>query len=133
VAVAGVERLATGARRRQAGHRAHLAPTWVPPVLDLEESLPCGPSSRGSRGARVDSSNGRRESALGCATDSWGTAEAGISGGSLRITPLLRHQSGQPFGRTFVTPTNYGSIGVLAEPIGTRRMDNVTMLDVRLE
>jgi hypothetical protein len=49
------------------------------------------------------------------------------------ITPLLRHQSGQPFGRTFVTPSNYGSIRVLAEPIGTRRMDNITILDVRVE
>jgi hypothetical protein len=49
------------------------------------------------------------------------------------ITPLLRHQSGQPFGRTFVTPSNYGSVRVLAEPIGTRRMDNITILDVRVE
>lgn len=49
------------------------------------------------------------------------------------ITPLLRHQSGQPFGRTFVTPTNYGSVRVLAEPIGTRRMDNITIVDVRVE
>ena len=51
----------------------------------------------------------------------------------VRITPLLRHQSGQPFGRTFVTPSNYGSVRVLAEPIGTRRMDNITILDVRVE
>ena len=51
----------------------------------------------------------------------------------VRITPLLRHQSGQPFGRTFVTPSSYGSVRVLAEPIGTRRMDNSTILDVRVE
>ena len=51
----------------------------------------------------------------------------------VRITPFLRHQSGQPFGRTFVTARNYGNIRVLAEPIGTRRMDNITMLDVRVE
>jgi hypothetical protein len=49
------------------------------------------------------------------------------------ITPVLRHQSGQPFGRTFVTPSNYGNIRVLAEPIGTRRMDHITILDVRVE
>jgi hypothetical protein len=49
------------------------------------------------------------------------------------ITPFLRHQSGQPFGRTFVTQSNYGSVRVLAEPIGTRRMDNITILDVRLK
>jgi hypothetical protein len=52
----------------------------------------------------------------------------------LRITPFLRHQSGQPFGRTFSTALNYGNnIRILAEPIGTRRMDNVTILDVRVE
>jgi hypothetical protein len=52
----------------------------------------------------------------------------------VRISPLLRHQSGQPFGRTFTTSLNYrNSIRVLAEPIGTRRMDNVTILDARIE
>jgi hypothetical protein len=54
--------------------------------------------------------------------------------GELWITPLLRHQSGQPFGRTFSTSLNYrNNIRILAEPIGTRRMDNVTILDVRVE
>jgi hypothetical protein len=53
----------------------------------------------------------------------------------LRITPFFRHQSGQPYGRTFtVSAPNLGtSIRVLAEPIGTRRMDNVTLLDLRVE
>jgi len=51
----------------------------------------------------------------------------------LRAAPLLRHQSGQPFGRTFVTRLEYGTVRVLAEPMGTRRMDNVTLLDVRFE
>ena len=47
---------------------------------------------------------------------------------------MLRHQSGQPFGRTFTTSLNYGNnVRVLAEPIGTRRMDNITILDVRVE
>jgi len=50
----------------------------------------------------------------------------------LRIAPFLRHQSGQPFGRTLTTPLNYGTIRVLAEPIGTRRQDNVTLVDARL-
>ncbi len=49
------------------------------------------------------------------------------------VTPVLRHQSGQPFGRTISAVMNYGVIRVLAEPIGTRRMDNVTLLDVRVE
>jgi len=48
----------------------------------------------------------------------------------LRITPFLRHQSGQPYGRTFQVRTgslNLGPLRVLAEPIGTRRMDNITL------
>jgi Carboxypeptidase regulatory-like domain len=52
----------------------------------------------------------------------------------LRVTPLLRHQSGHPFGRTFnASLNNSGNIRVLAEPIGSRRLDHVTILDVRLE
>ena len=51
----------------------------------------------------------------------------------LRITPYLRHQSGQAFGRTFTTSLNIGTVRILAEPIGTRRMDNITILDLRLE
>jgi hypothetical protein len=53
----------------------------------------------------------------------------------VRITPFLRHQSGQPFGRTFPAATlNYANnVRILAEPIGTRRMNNITLLDVRVE
>jgi hypothetical protein len=52
----------------------------------------------------------------------------------LRITPFLRHQSGQPFGRTFSAALNYANnVRILAEPIGTRRMDNINLLDVRVE
>jgi hypothetical protein len=51
----------------------------------------------------------------------------------VRLTPYLRHQSGQPFGRTFTTTLNYGNVRILAEPIGTRRTDNITIVDVRIE
>jgi hypothetical protein len=54
----------------------------------------------------------------------------------LRITPVLRHQSGQPFGRTQRTERNqlsFGTITVLMEPIGTRRLDHITLVDVRFE
>ena len=52
----------------------------------------------------------------------------------VRITPVVRHQSGQPFGRTFATNSlSYGTVRVLAEPVGTRRMDNITIVDVRVE
>ena len=50
----------------------------------------------------------------------------------VRVTPVLRHQSGQPFGRTFTTNRSqlrYATVTVLAEPVGTRRMDNVTLVD----
>jgi hypothetical protein len=55
---------------------------------------------------------------------------------AVRVTPVLRHQSGQPFGRTFTTAATQlgsGTVTVLAEPIGTRRMDNITVFDVRVE
>ena len=53
----------------------------------------------------------------------------------VRVTPVLRHQSGQPFGRTFTTgELGYTSaVTVLAEPIGSRRMDNITIVDLRVE
>ena len=54
----------------------------------------------------------------------------------LRITPFLRHQSGQPV-RPHVQVTtgscNLDRCRVLAEPIGTRRMDHVTLFDLRVE
>ena len=51
----------------------------------------------------------------------------------LRITPVLQHYSGQPFGRTFETNLGYARVVVLAEPIGTRRMDHMTNVDLRVE
>jgi Carboxypeptidase regulatory-like domain/TonB dependent receptor-like, beta-barrel len=52
-------------------------------------------------------------------------------------TPALRVQSGQPFGRTFLagaaTGINYGSQRILAEPIDSRRQDNIVVLDTRVE
>lgn len=55
----------------------------------------------------------------------------------VRVTPALRYQSGQPFGRTFLATTafgvNYGSQRILAEPISTRRQDDITVVDFRVE
>jgi hypothetical protein len=54
----------------------------------------------------------------------------------VRITPVLRHQSGQPFGRTQTTETGqlrYGTVTLLMEPVGTRRLDHVTLVDMRIE
>jgi hypothetical protein len=50
----------------------------------------------------------------------------------LSVTPFVRHQSGQPFGRTLSAALNYGSIPVLAEPVGTRRQDHLTIVDLRI-
>ncbi len=51
----------------------------------------------------------------------------------VRLTPLLRHQSGQPFGRTVLARLNYGTIRLLAEPIGSRRQDHLTMIDLGVQ
>jgi hypothetical protein len=55
----------------------------------------------------------------------------------IRVSPILRHQSGQPYGRTFKTNSSQirytPAVTVLAEPVGTRRTDNVTLVDLRLE
>jgi hypothetical protein len=54
----------------------------------------------------------------------------------LRLTPVVRHQSGQPFGRTQTTEPReleFGTVTLLMEPVGTRRMDHVTLVDVRIE
>lgn len=54
-------------------------------------------------------------------------------GWGLRVTPLVRYQSGTPFGRTVSINMNYGSQTVLVEPTGTRRMDAPLLVDVRAE
>jgi hypothetical protein len=53
--------------------------------------------------------------------------------GELRVTPVYRHQSGVPFGRTFVTALNYGNATVLAEPFNAERTPNLNIVDVRSE
>ena len=52
------------------------------------------------------------------------------------VTPALRVQSGQPFGRTFLAGTANGvnySQRILTEPIDSRRQDNIVVLDNRVE
>jgi hypothetical protein len=51
----------------------------------------------------------------------------------VKMTPILRHQAGQPYGRIFQFRFNYGTQRVLAEPLGTRRQDNITLVDLRVE
>jgi hypothetical protein len=51
----------------------------------------------------------------------------------VRITPILRHQSGATFGRTFNASLNYGSVTMRPEARNERRNDNVTLVDARVE
>jgi hypothetical protein len=69
-----------------------------------------------------------------------GTVDAGWG---FRITPVLKMQSGAPYGRYVNIPgcsasvvvdcLNYGSQLTLVEPIGTRRQENINLLDFRVE
>jgi hypothetical protein len=61
----------------------------------------------------------------------------------IRVTPALRVQSGQPYGRTVLASAaygvggtggiNYGTQRILREPIGTRTQDDIVLLDFRAE
>jgi len=53
----------------------------------------------------------------------------------IRITPLFRHQSGNPYGRILVVNSTNPifSGNVLVEPMGTRRQPHINILDVRVE
>jgi len=51
----------------------------------------------------------------------------------VRAVPVLRHQSGTPFARTFVQTLNYGNATIKAEPIAANRTPHVTLVDVRVE
>jgi hypothetical protein len=65
------------------------------------------------------------------------------AGWGVQVTPVLKLQSGAPYGRFANIPgctaavtsncLNYGSQLVLIEPIGTRRQDRVALFDIRAE
>ena len=59
-----------------------------------------------------------------------GTVDAGWG---VSITPVWKVQSGAPYGRFFNATLNYGTQIILAEPIGTRRQDTVSVVDFRAE
>jgi hypothetical protein len=69
-----------------------------------------------------------------------GTFDAGWG---VRVTPVLKSQSGAPYGRVINIPgctatvttncLNYGAQLYLVEPIGERRQDTVTVFDFRVE
>lgn len=51
----------------------------------------------------------------------------------IRLTPMMRHQSGDQIGRVVQVPFNYGTQPVLVEPLSSNRLDNVTIWDLRAE
>jgi len=51
----------------------------------------------------------------------------------LLVTPFVRHQSGQPFARTFLADLPYEDVRVLAEPVGARRQDHLTLFDLGVQ
>jgi hypothetical protein len=50
-----------------------------------------------------------------------------------RVVPVLRHQSGTPFARTFVQTFNYGSATLKAEAMAANRTPDMTLFDMRTE
>jgi carboxypeptidase family protein len=65
----------------------------------------------------------------------WNAKFSGIvdAGWGLRVIPVLKLQSGAPYGRYISTALNYGTQLILVEPIGTRRQDMVSTFDWRVE
>ncbi len=59
-----------------------------------------------------------------------GTVEGPLG---LKLSPMLRHQGGQNWGRTILAALNYGNVRVPVEPLETRRQDNITVFDFRAE
>jgi hypothetical protein len=79
--------------------------------------------------ALVNSTNGR---------DRFTTWQAKVNGTislplGFLVVPVVRHQSGTPFARTFVRTLTYGNATVKAEPIAANRTPNITLVDVRME
>jgi hypothetical protein len=93
-----------------------------------------------------------RESALGSGSDftpnalinatgyqdHFRTWQAKVSGtinfpAAVLVVPVVRHQSGMPFARTFVQPLNYGNALIKATPVGANRTPNITLVDLRVQ
>jgi hypothetical protein len=51
----------------------------------------------------------------------------------VRLTPMMRHQSGDQYGRVVQVPFNYGTQPVLVESLSSNRLENVTIWDLRAE
>ena len=48
------------------------------------------------------------------------------------LVPVVRHQSGTPYARTFVQTLNYGTAIIKTEPIASNRTPSITLVDLRV-
>jgi outer membrane receptor protein involved in Fe transport len=51
----------------------------------------------------------------------------------LKISPMLRYQAGQNYGRTFSATMNFGTVRIPAEPINANRQRDIAVTDIRIE
>lgn len=70
--------------------------------------------------------------------DHFRTWQAKVSGAlhlpwDLLVVPVVRHQSGTPFARTFVQALNYGTATIKVEPMASNRTLNISIVDLRTE
>jgi hypothetical protein len=49
------------------------------------------------------------------------------------FVPVIRHQSGMAYARTFVQAFNYGNSVIKTEPIAANRTPNITLVDLRVQ
>jgi hypothetical protein len=49
------------------------------------------------------------------------------------VVPVLRHQSGRSYARTFVQAFNYGNAVIKTEPIAANRTPNISIVDLRVQ
>ncbi len=51
----------------------------------------------------------------------------------LKISPMLRFQAGQNYGRTFSATMNFGTVRIAAEPLESHRQRDIAVTDIRIE
>lgn len=51
----------------------------------------------------------------------------------VNVSPLVRHQSGDPLSRIVEAPLRSGDFNYRVEPVGAYRVDNITLFDLRAE
>jgi hypothetical protein len=104
-------------------------------------SLQASFSSTLSREGAIGSGSNYTPNALINARDGrnvFTTWQAKVSGSltlpyEVRLVPVFRHQSGQPYARTFVATMNYGNATIRASEFGSERGEHISVFDLRAE